>query len=182
MDEHVEFLRRLFDSASEFQDGVRDLVRYCRSIDPSAPWSLLKNLDLEAEAESFGNWIVRNPPTGPFAEGIRAYYFGLSDDGTSVHLDGTCDFDPSDAACGWAASCAFRSDEDWTASDTLDAFSTLSEHRDPALGYLLCLGFTGLLIQKMIPNVLWRISAPRPVAVGYYSGDGYMVMSVGSKS
>jgi hypothetical protein len=180
MDEHVGYLRRLFASSSEFEVSVNDLITYCRTIDPVAHWDLLQDLNWDAEARAFGAWLERSAPEEPVSSGVQAYYFGLSDDGTSVHLDGCAEFDATDESCDWACSWVYRPEEDWTDSTALDTFSSISEATDdgvPILPYLLCLGFAGLLAKRYVRTTLWRAEgAQRPVAVGFDSGDAYIVL------
>jgi hypothetical protein len=180
MDEHVAYLRRLFVSGSEFEAGVRDLIAYCQSIAPEAPWNILDDVDYNADSQAFGGWIGRNVPAGSVPDAVKAYYFGLSEDGTSVHLDGCAKYDGADETCEWACSWVYRPDEDWADSEALDAFSRISEAADgdiPILLYLLCLGFAGLLAQTRAPGTLWRAAeTQRPVAVGFDAGDAYVVL------
>jgi hypothetical protein len=180
MDEHVTYLRRLFASGYEFEAAVSDLTAYCQSIAPAAPWSILDGLGYDADSQAFATWLGRNVPEGSLPAAVQAYYFGLSEDGMAVHLDGCAEYDEADETCEWACSWAYRPDEDWTNSRALDAFSRISEAADggvPILQYLLCLGFVGLLAKTHVAGKLWRAAdTQQPVAVGFDDGDAYMVL------
>ena len=180
MDEHVEFLVRLFASKPKFHNGLSELIAYCRSIQSTAPWKLLERVDIEADSDSFARWLRRKSPRPEGTDTIRAFYFGLSEDGVALHLDGAADFDAADDTYEWACSYVYRSPEDWSGSEVLGAFAHISEVSDgsvPILLYLLCLGYSGLLIQRHVPEVLWGIAEPaKPVAVGFDDGDTYMVL------
>jgi hypothetical protein len=180
MDEHVVYLRRLFASRSEFESAVLDLFAYCRTIAPAAPWDILQGVDFDADSQAFGGWIGRSVPAGTTPGAVQAYYFGISEDGTSVHLDGCAEYNGMDESCEWVGSWVYRPDEDWVDSKTLEAFSLISEAADggvPILLYLLCLGFVGLMTKRHVPATLWQLANTElPVAVGFDDGDAYVVL------
>jgi hypothetical protein len=170
LEAHVEFLRVFFASRWEYGAGVKELLRYGQSVAPGAPWGELDRLDVKREARSFELWLEGNRPVD--VAGIRAFYFGIAEDGGAVHLDGTADFDPADEACDWACEYVFRSEEDWGDSLALQTFGVISEKADgelPVLLYVLCLGFVGLLVQRH------GKALAGPVAVGFDDGDAYVL-------
>ena len=172
LDVHVSYLRTFLASKWEYMAGVKDLLAYGRSVAPDAPWSALDGLDLKREARSFEVWISSHLDAANSAEGVRGFYFGVSEDGTAVHLDGTPEFDAGDQDGDWACSWVFRSDDDWAESLALEGFAEISEKADgdiPVLLYVLCLGFVGLLVQRHAAGL------NQPVAVGFDDGDVYVL-------
>lgn len=169
---HVSYLKTFFASKWEYMAGVKDLLSYGRSVAPGAPWSVLDGLDLKREARSFEAWITSHVGAANSAEGVKGFYFGISEDGTTVHLDGTPEFDAEDEGGDWACSWVFRSDDDWAESLALEGFAEISEQADvdvPVLLYVLCLGFVGLLVQRH------AVGLNRPLAVGFDDGDVYVL-------
>lgn len=166
MEAHVLFLRSFLAEAGHLDR----LIEYCRAVVPSAEWSLVEGIDLDRERRSFAAWLESNLP--PSDTGIKAYYFGLSEAGDVVHLDGTDQFDAADETCDWACSWVYRSEEDWMDSQALQAFATISEQSDgdiPVLLYLLGLGYLGLMVRPFVAKL------GRPVAVGFDDGDAYLI-------
>lgn len=182
VNEHGEFLKELFAAKPEFDDGVRWLISYCRSIVPAARWALIESLDFFADSEGFAAWVSRNAPNPVASALIRALHFALSEEGDAIQMDGAHSFDLADTECGWASEVVYRSTEDWADSAALHAFQTISEQSDgsvPILLYVLCLGYVGLLIQHRAPAALWDGGHVRrvPIAVGFLDGDSYVVLS-----
>lgn len=175
MEEHAVFLKTLLDAQPEFTSGLRQLLDYCRSVNPSAPWHELEQVDFDADADAFRSWLDESAPDRIEAQPVRAYYLGLPDDGAELHLDGTPTFEPEDDTCDWACSFIYRAEDEWTSSQALFAFASISEQADdeiPALLYLLCLGYTGLLAQLHAPAILRK-----PVAVGFDDGDAFVAVA-----
>lgn len=144
---------------------------HCRSLSPDAAWHELDAVDFEGDAAAFRRWLSACAPER--TEDIAAYYLGISDDGAEVHFDGTPTFDASDEACDWACDYIHRGEEEWTSSQALFAFASISEQAEeevPVLLYLLCLGYVGLLVQTYAPGILGK-----PAAVGFDDGDAFVV-------
>ena len=172
MDEHIAFLKEYLASDWGLEDGVRMLVAYCRLVEPKAPWELVEALDLARESRSFEVWLEGNLPPAGAKAGIAAYYFGLAEDGTTVHLDGCGAFDASDEDCDWACEWVYRTEDDWTDSRGLDAFAAISEAADgeePILLYLLGLGYLALMVRRHGKQL------GKPVAIGFDDGDAYVL-------
>lgn len=183
MDEQVAFLRGFFADRPDFETGVRRLLTYCRSFEPDAPWGEVEALDFGKDQASFNAWASRNLPEKDGYDPILAFYFGLSDDGGSIPMDGTEEYDESDDTFfEWACASVFESADDWGDSEVVGKFQTVSEAFDsdgPDLHYVLCLGYVGLLIQQWAPRALWvKSKREMPVAVGFNSGDAYVVLPV----
>lgn len=99
-----------------------------------------------------------------------AFQLGISEDGGSIQIDGTAEYDEADIQCNWVCSSVFHSSEDWTDSTVLSSFQTISETYHgaiPVLLYVLCLGYVGLLI----PHSSWSAQGRQtPDAVGFLDG------------
>ncbi len=182
MDAHVAFLRSLFTDRPEFETGVRRLFSHCRSIEPKTTWEQMESLDFQKDAADFAAWVSRNLPAQQLGlASLRAFHFGLSEDGGSIQIDGSAEYDENDVECSWVFNSVFRSTEERTDSTVLSSIQTISEECDgavPILLYVLCLGYVGLLIQHWIPPAFWSaVGGKAPVAVGFLDGDSYIVMS-----
>ncbi len=172
VEHHAAFLRTLFQSSPDLDSGLRQILDRCRQLAPDAAWHELDAVDFEADAAAFQRWLADCAPeqTGD----IAAYYLGISDDGAEVHFDGTPTFDASDDTCDWACDYVYRGEEEWTSSQALFAFASISEQAEeevPVLLYLLCLGYLGLLVQAYAPGILGK-----PTAVGFDDGDAFVVV------
>jgi hypothetical protein len=172
MDEHIAFLKEYLATDWGLEDGVRMLVAYCKLLEPQAPWELVESLDLARESRSFEVWLDGNLPTGQSRAGIEAFYFGLDEDATTVHLDGCGAYDPADVDCDWACEWVYRTEDDWTDSRGLQAFADISEAVDgeePILLYLLSLGYLSLMVRRHATRL------GKPVAVGFDEGDAFVL-------
>ncbi len=182
VDDHVAFLKSLFANRPGFEQGTRRLLSHCRNVEPNATWERMESLDFQRDAANFGAWISRNLPAEQLGSGsLRAFHFGLSEDGGSIQIDGTAEYDETGVENSWVCNSVFRSAEDWTDSTVLSSIQMISEECDgavPILLYMLCVGYVGLLIQHWIPHAFWPAAGRKaPVAVGFLDGDSYLVHS-----
>lgn len=172
LEKHAAWLREFLDAKWPLEQGWEELMRHCRGIAPEAPWELVQEVDLKREVSSFQSWLRESTPGPEESKGIAAYYFGVSEDGASVHLDGTSEFDPLDATCDWACDFVYRNEEDWDGSRGLAVIGALSQTADgdvPVLLYLLGLGYVGMLVTN------YGRGLGRPLAVGFDDGDAYVL-------
>lgn len=142
-------------------------------------WHLLSRIDFNEESSKFIAWLSANAPIAQDRLLIEAYYFGLSENGTSLYLHGAADYDAEDVKLDWAGSRIFESDESWVNSDALATFAKIANHplnTSPGLHQVLCLGYVGLLVRKKAPLALWaNVIERKPLGIGFEVGDAYVV-------
>jgi hypothetical protein len=182
-----ETVRQIVASAPKTEDGMLQLIDYCKRQLPNRIWDRFNRLDYEKDVKRLGGWfrslLISEPPPG----NINAFWFGLftacKEDGKetfSLYVIGSTSYDSSDDSGDWAC----ITNESFVPKGRYAKSKILSEiyelvSKDEAVKeigeYVLCLGYAGLAIKEITrgiePRLLFGLRDSRAIAVGFDEGD-----------
>ena len=184
-----ECLAQVFASDVSPADGMPALIDFCTKLEKWRGWSAIRKLDYGADCRRLQKWLDTVLTKEPPSKSIKAYWFGMFNpvvDGETtcgIYVAGSNTFDADDDSFEWACDPAYFPNRRYAQSQVLDEIyrRVKSAKGDvPSYGeYVLCLGYAGLtvksLAQKAVTEVWLGSKKQRAVAVGFDSGDGFLL-------
>lgn len=185
-----KLIQSILVRSMSIRPGMNFLLEYCSKICDSPVWQQIGYLNFEKDSLALQVWLNKTLAHHPPADSIRAYWFGLFNpilnDGEAscgLYLSGSVNFDAEDATCEWACldDDSYLPEGAYAKSVILhEIYRRVYQYEVGELGeYILCLGYACLAVQSAIKAIdksyQHGLYGPRPVAVGFDSGDFFFV-------
>lgn len=182
---------KLLGAGASLRDGMQVLLAYCNKKHRWKGWSKIGELDFDSDVEELEKWLKDVLKKEPPPSSVKAFWFGIFNpiyDGDTVsdtYIAGASEFDPDDENFEWACGPDYFPDGRYAHSQILsEIYKAIDGSPASAIGeYILCLAYTAFAVRELAKRVdkkLWLgKSKHRGLAVGFDSGDGVLLESLG---
>ena len=180
-----EYTKRIVKSGMSVEDGMRELIDHCKETSTNDLWDLIEEIDFGESVPEAEKWLVKILSNQPPESEVNSFWFGLFNPvlpdkktGCDFYISGSDCFDPNDKYGDWACDPIYFPKGRYARSKVLhEIYRIISLDKEIKLfgEYVLCLGYTGLLLTNIFknldPELLIGESNERHIAVGFDSGD-----------
>ena len=185
-----KLIQAVLSDSRSIRPGVNFLLEYCAKVCESPAWKQISELNFEKDGLVLQQWLNKTLTHHPPAENIRAFWFGLNNpilnDGETscgLYVSGSTRFDANDETGDWAClkDDSYLPEGSYAKSRILhEIYFLVNQYEVGELGeYILCLGYACLAVKSACQSIdkrfLLGLYGPRPVAVGFDSGDFFFI-------